>query len=62
MHLAVAENQVKTIELLQFHNARMKNDHRGETPFNDAIRAENTEIIGMLKAKYGKADVSFINT
>jgi hypothetical protein len=42
MHLAVAENQVKTIELLQFHNARMKNDHRGETPFNDAIRAENT--------------------
>ena len=62
MHLAVAENQIKTIELLQFHNARMKNDHRGETPFNDAIRAENTEIIAMLKAKYGKADVSFINT
>jgi hypothetical protein len=62
MHLAVAENQVKTIELLQFHNARMKNDHRGETPFNDAIRAENTLIIALLKAKYGKADVSFINT
>ncbi len=60
-HLAVAENQIKIIDLLIMHNVALKHDLRGETPFNDALRAENYGILNLLKTKYGPIDISKIN-
>ena len=33
LHLAVAENQGKVLDLLIFHNVELRHDHRGATAF-----------------------------
>jgi len=49
------------MELLLVHNVEMKFDCKGESSFQDAIRSDNSRILSMLKAKFGKPDCSRIN-
>ena len=58
LHLAVCERKTEVVKfLIEKANVSLSNDRWNRTPYDDAIRCANEEIIGLFK-KYNSLDIS----